>query len=76
MKRYLLFHRGIARGLQIKAMLTEDELLPTRLNYLRWVAFTLNHETVKRPEKEFSKRFAFQRHKLHHRTKYLPQYAK
>lgn len=71
-----VLHWEMARGLRIKALLKEDELLPTRLNHLRWIGLASNHGTVKRLEKEFSKRFAFQRHRLHHWTKYLPQYEK
>jgi len=61
-------------SLQVYALLTEDELLPTRLNYLRWIALTSRHGTVTRLEREFSKQLVFQRHRLHHRDKHLLQY--
>jgi len=59
-----------------KALLTKDELLPTRLNYLRFMGLKLGHTTVTRLEREFSQRLVFQRHRLHHRDNHLLQYEK
>lgn len=68
-----VLHWETARTLRL---FTEDELLPTRLDYALWNRFASNHDTVESLEKEFSKRFAFRRHRLHRQTKYLPQYEK
>ena len=64
------------KALPVKALLTEDELSPTRLNYIQWIRLASIHGHVKRLEKEFSKRYVFQRYRLDRRTKYLPQHEK
>jgi hypothetical protein len=60
----------------VKALLTDDELSPTRLHHVRRLNLTVYHNIVKRLEKEFSKRYAFERHRLHRQTDYLMQHEK
>ena len=64
------------KSLPLRALLTEDELLSTCLNYPRFMGLTLGHAIVTRLEREFSKRLVVQRHRLHHRDNHLLQYEK